>query len=71
MFFKSKAQVAKFRALESRGELPAGTTERCLAETRRPERLPKRLGGRQARVRKTNRAPPLPSMTRENRRRGR
>lgn len=71
MPFKSRAQVEKLRALEKTGAVPAGTVARWLAETPRPERLPKRLGGRPARVRRSNRAPPRPSITRENRGRGR
>lgn len=71
MPFRSRLQVEKFRRLEAAGQLPAGTTERWMAETPRPDRLPRRAGGRPARTRKSNRAPPLPSIARENRRRGR
>lgn len=71
MAFRSRAQVEKFRRLEAAGKLPAGTTERWLAETPRPDRLPKRAAAPEAKPRKSNRAPPQLSVSREARRRGR
>lgn len=71
MPFRSRAQLAKFRVLEAHGQLPAGTTERWLAETGRPEKLPKRAAPAGVRERRSNRAPAFPSVRREARRRGR
>jgi len=42
MPFKSKAQMRKFAAMERSGELPPGTFERWLRETKNPKRLPER-----------------------------
>lgn len=70
MRLRSRAQIAKLRALEAAGELPRGTVERSLAQTPHPERLPRQIGPT-TRPRLSNRAPPRPSITRENRRRGR
>ena len=42
MPFKSKAQMRKFAAMERAGELPPGTFERWMRETKSPKRLPER-----------------------------
>jgi len=42
MPFRSKAQMRKFAAMERAGELPPGTFERWLRETKSPKRLPER-----------------------------
>jgi hypothetical protein len=71
MRFRSRLQVEKLRQLEAAGKVPAGTVERGLADTPRADRLPKRTGAPAARPRKSNRAPPRLSVSREARRRGR
>jgi len=42
MPFKSKAQMRKFAAMERAGELPPGTFDRWMRETKSPKRLPER-----------------------------
>ena len=42
MPFKSKAQMRKFAAMEQAGELPPGTFDRWLRETKNLKRLPER-----------------------------
>jgi len=45
MPFKSKAQMRKFAAMEHAGELPSGTFDKWMRETKSPKRLPKRKSG--------------------------
>lgn len=42
MPFKSKAQMRKFYAMEARGEIPKGTTERWKRHTKSISKLPER-----------------------------
>ncbi|MGE5617459.1 MAG: hypothetical protein ACM3UX_00830 [Candidatus Woesearchaeota archaeon] len=58
--------MGKFRELEAAGKLPAGTTERWLAETK--GRLPKVAGRPEKKA--LTRMPPRPSVAREARRMG-
>lgn len=44
MPFKSKAQSRLFRAMESRGELPAGTSHEWASHTKNMQKLPERVG---------------------------
>jgi len=45
MPFKSKAQMRKIAAMERAGELPPGTFDKWMRETRNPKRLPERKSG--------------------------
>lgn len=67
MKLRSRAQAEKLRALEAEGKLAPGTVDRLVAEA--PGHLMKRVGTA-PRERKSARAAPSPSVTREARRIG-
>ena len=48
MPFKSKAQMRRFFAMEEKGDIPKGTAEKWLKETKDVSKLPERIIKKQA-----------------------
>ena len=55
MPYKSKAQMKKFFAMESRGELPKGTAEEWAHETPNIKKLPKHKKSKKPKSKKSSR----------------